>query len=645
MRTAFILLIGWALPLARAESPADDSTRVYQAADVVVTATRSRILAADSPTPLQVLTAADFFRANGGSVADVLQSASGVFLKDYGSEAQLKTISLRGLGSEHVLVLLNGTRINSVQNGLVDFSLLPLENIERIELVRGGSSALYGVDALGGVINLVTRNPSPGLHVRADAGRGSYGYERYAADLQAGFSGGGIGVGFVRDLGLDEYPFRLHQAGLPDTTVNRSDADFSRTTAYVNARGTLDDRTDVRLSFERSLAERGTPGPVKSASDRSNARQSDRDTRVTTAVTNRMGNWLQLQLSGGYQTGRQTYVDPAWMIDSHYESRSSSINPQAEILVASFDRLVLGGEYVEATLDGNDFDGTIKRRQSAVYVSNEYSWERAGEILDRILFYQTARYDRISDAGGPLHSDVSPKIGVNVRLLKEYDLRIRASYGKNFRAPSFNDLYYRGFSNPNLMPERSTSLDVGLLTTVERWGIHSAEATFFQADVTDRILFDPVRYVPVNIGKVESRGIEARYEWRPFSGAATLSASVTLTDAVKKNRVSAGDSTFGKQLPYIPMSGGTLAATVQVGRVSLHVTQILTGMRYTLEDNSRSLPGYALTNANANVSFRLAELTMRARVEISNVFGRDYRVFEDYPMPGRTWRFSVGVDY
>jgi vitamin B12 transporter len=89
-------------------------------------------------------------------VVDVLRSSEGIFLKDYGPTASLKTISLRGMAAEHILVLYDGTRLNNFQNGLVDFSLLPMNNIDRIEIVRGGNSALYGADAIGGIINIIS---------------------------------------------------------------------------------------------------------------------------------------------------------------------------------------------------------------------------------------------------------------------------------------------------------------------------------------------------------------------------------------------------------------------------------------------------------------------------------------------------------
>ena len=138
----------------------NDTTKTYHANEVVVTATRSSILQNDSPSPVDILTLQEIQRTNGSSVVDVLRSSEGFFLKDYGPTASLKTVSFRGMAAEHILVLYDGTRLNNFQNGQVDFSLLPMSNIDHIEVVRGGNSSLYGADAVGGIINIISSRPS-----------------------------------------------------------------------------------------------------------------------------------------------------------------------------------------------------------------------------------------------------------------------------------------------------------------------------------------------------------------------------------------------------------------------------------------------------------------------------------------------------
>ncbi len=646
MRTIALLFLPGALTIASAQAIPPDSLREYASPAVVVTATRSTILAADAPTALDVLTRTDITRSTGTTVGDVLRTAPGAFLKDYGPDAQLKTISLRGLSSEHVLVLLDGVRINDAQNGLVDFSLLPTDNIERIEIVRGGNSALYGEDAVGGVVNLVSRLPDPGLHARAEAAAGSYGYERYRAAVEVGTGTSGLIAGFMRDLGADNYPFFLHTPGMADTSLRRRNADFSRTLGYADVSALLGGRSDLRISIQRSAVDRGAPGTVMLPMDFSKARQGDHVTRIGGTLRNRSGDWLQLQLGFGYQAGTQTYIDPAWGMDSRADNTMTSINPQAIVSIASTDRLVVGGEYSVSTLTSGDFDGTIRRREGSVYLSNEYTWDRGGTILDKVLLYQSLRYDALTDVGSSMdRSAWSPKVGVNVRLIPQGDVRIRASYGSDFRAPTFNDLYYRGFSNPHLQPERSISFDAGVRSTVEAGGVHTIDVTWFSVSMKDRILFDLTQFIPVNIGRVESQGIEAQYEWRMMDDVLAIGGSFTATEALKTDRISPGDSTYRKQLPYVPTSNGTVHADVALGPFRAGISELLIGRRYSRPDNSAWLSPYALTDLSLSASIPAGALRVQVRVDVSNVFDRSYEVFNGYPMPGRTARLSLALQY
>ncbi|HTP11998.1 MAG TPA: TonB-dependent receptor plug domain-containing protein, partial [Bacteroidota bacterium] len=239
-----------------------DSVKTYQAADVVVTATRSEISEVDAPSPVDIVGPGRIQNVNGTSVADALQAYSGLFVRDHGGGATLKNVTLRGSATEHVLVLVDGNRYTNFQNGQVDFSLLRLDNVERIEVLHGGSSALYGADALGGVINILTKPAESNLGMRATASTGSYGYRRYAAGVQGGVSGMGLAAGYSDERGTDNFPFTLSRPGLPDTSLVRSNADYRNEEAFVNGDIQPDERSSVRVSVQHILAMHGVPGGV-----------------------------------------------------------------------------------------------------------------------------------------------------------------------------------------------------------------------------------------------------------------------------------------------------------------------------------------------------------------------------------------------
>ncbi len=178
LRLGQVLLIVMVLPLfpvrgQTAESSSDEE--VLEIERVIVTATRTEEKLLDVPGHATVITEEEIRASGARNLAEVLDLKAGVSISDYGPEGSQKSVSLRGSVTSHVLVLIDGTRANNTQNGVVDLSLIPLENIERIEIMRGGTSALYGADAVGGVINIITkRKPSNKYTVRVSIENGSY---------------------------------------------------------------------------------------------------------------------------------------------------------------------------------------------------------------------------------------------------------------------------------------------------------------------------------------------------------------------------------------------------------------------------------------------------------------------------------------
>ncbi len=629
--------------IATAQQAGEDTAKTYAAPDVVVTATRTSIPEKDAASPTEVLGTERIQNSTGTTVADALQDYTGVLVREYGGGESLATASLRGAASEHVLVLVDGNRFTGFQNGLVDFNLLPLDNVARIEILHGGASALYGSDAVGGVINVITRPADSDFHAFLNASGGSYGFQRYAAQIQGGMNDLSLLVGFSSERANNDYPFSLPPIGVFQETLHRQDADYRRQELYVNGNGKPDGQSSIDFSVQNVQADRGAPGPLFSPADASAARQTDKDITAQLRYRDEHLSAVILSLSSGFQYGYETYRDPnpSYPINSFYKSILFNVNPQVQSVLTREDRIVAGAEFVQGILQGNDFGKTIQRSQTSGYLSNEYTREFESPLFDRLVLFQTLRYDHFSDVGNAL----TPKLGFNLRIVPQGDLRIRASYGQSYRAPSFNDLYYVPFNNPDLHPEHSRSFDAGLLADGSWWGIHSLQVTYFYANTRDRIVFDPVSYLPVNIGRTVSQGVESAYRGTMFDGIVELFLNYTYTDARKRNSASSADSTFNKQLPLIPgnLLKATLSFRFQPFTVSLF--RLFTGIRPANEDNSDILSAHSITDASIAVVEPVGEWRLRAKFEVVNIFNVQYQVYPNYPMPGRTFRVEAGVTY
>ena len=262
-----------------------------------------------------------------------------------------------------------------------------MSNIDHIEVVRGGNSSLYGADAIGGIINIISSRPTDSLKIHADASLGSFDYNRYSADASGRTQGIGLVFGVMHDQAADDYPFIFHRPGLADTVQKRNGADFTRTQLYLNTDYSFDDRSGMTFSIQRVKSNQGAPGSLTFVS---NERQDDDAvTTVATFHSNHLDG-LSFTVNTGLTYDLQKYY-------SQTKTTLQSFNPQLQWIAASWDRFIVGGEFIEGHLEGMLPDAIIKRIQRSVYISNEMLFQRESESLDRLSLYGSIRYDALSE--------------------------------------------------------------------------------------------------------------------------------------------------------------------------------------------------------------------------------------------------------
>jgi outer membrane receptor for ferrienterochelin and colicins len=200
------------------------------------------------------------------------------------------------------------------------------------------------------------------------------------------------------------------------------------------------------------------------------------------------------------------------------------------------------------------------------------------------------------------------------------------------------------YSNPDVIPERSFAFDAGIMGNVDLSGEQTLQVTYFDIGTENKIVY-AADYKPYNIGKAENSGIEIRYDYHSSDGTIGAYAGCTFVDAVKKNRVSLTDSTYGKKLPYVPNSLGVFGLSVETSVGTININHSVTGVRYTNSDNSNSLPAYMLTDVNIAKKISLLSFQFTVRGAVSNIFDTDYQAVEGYPMVGRAYRIGMSIDY
>ena len=239
-----------------------DSTKTFFIEDVVISATRSEALSRKLPSSTYVVNKEQIKLNCGSSLASAMQGASGLFLKSYGGVGSLQTISLRGMSPEHTAILIDGIRVNNAQNGLIDLGVFSSSNIERIEVLKGGSSSLYGTDAVGGVINIITKNPIENGQCFLSSAVGSYNYHRFEQSVALKQNDNvSYQISLRNESGKGNYDFHFNN-GIASKTLQRNNADYKLFFADGKIIWNGSENLSNFFSLNVEKAERGSPNPV-----------------------------------------------------------------------------------------------------------------------------------------------------------------------------------------------------------------------------------------------------------------------------------------------------------------------------------------------------------------------------------------------
>ena len=630
---------------------ADSSSirRSYSLSEVVVTATRNQTLSAVAPSAVSILTFAQIATMPGSLLSSALGTSAGLFVRSYGGGSALQTVSLRGMGAEHTLVLVDGQRYNNLQNGQTDFGLFSNSNVERVEIVRGGYSALYGADAVGGVINIITKKPDELLtgYIHTTLGSNSFSANEIALSGSEPAAGGlGYRMLVRREQGRGNYEFEFSD-GQSTSIQRRNGEDFASmlAVAKLNYAFSSDVRSTLDISY--SGADRGVGGPVTDLQANGTARMSDVGVRSQVSLEWSLSPHFSATCRSQFTYSYKSYQDPHLLIDgspldSYYVNRTVFVTPELQLRLSPAMTGNAGLEIMRGWIESNEVLEKVRWQRSA-FISTQHIFPLATVTPFEVALYPSIRYDRFSDVA----ADVSPKLGINVGVLKEPELRVRSSYGKSFRVPTFNDLYWKEGGNPGLRPERSLSLDVGVVSSIRLFGMLHLELNYFSIDTRDRIVWTPGAggvWSPKNFSAVESKGIEAEARWAGFDGAVSLTLNSTWMNTTKQSEDYPGDPTNGKQLIYIPRQMVNATGAIRFEPLTFFVQQSWISFRYTTEVNDRFLPHYMVTLAAVKYSLQAGPLTLSTKLEITNLFNASYQVIALYPMPLREFRGTLGVE-
>jgi vitamin B12 transporter len=562
---------------------------------VQVTATRIERPLDEALASVTVLERSDIEASQAPDLIDLLGRQVGVDIARTGGPGGGSALFLRGGNSNHALILIDGIRVGSTGQGVFDFAHLPLEQIERIELVRGPRAALWGSDAIGGVVHIFTRDPSR-TSVRATAG--SYG--RAGASAGTGFGDDRRGFGFTAGY----QRLRGFSATNPDSVFSYDPDDDGYRNRNLSLRGRTTLGNQV-LAFQAI----GTNADVEFDRGTTEARNSSGGVTLAGELG---GRWSH-QLTLGHA---REDLDTVSSFSNTFQSRRTSLDWINTLQVGADARLNLGVNWQQENgSSSNIFAGRIfdeQRISKALFAG--YGGRFGAHVLDFSL-----RRDDSSQYGGETTGNAAWGWDINEAV------QVRLSWGEGFRAPNFNELYYPdggfGFAgNPDLRPESSQTWETGL--EFRPADGHRIGLSAYRSRVRDLIAFAaPVTNNAININHAELEGVELEYRFE--RGGWIAGGNLAWQDAVDA-RTDAPLLRRAKRKAHVDL-GYRFGNGLELGLDGDYVSD--------RADFGADLDAYALAHLRLawqfNPSWRL-----EARVE--NLTDRDYAVVYGYNTPGRS---------
>jgi len=601
IRCAVVSVLSVAAMTAAYAEPADRD-------QVIVTATRVSQPTEQIIGAVTILTREDIEQRQPQSMQELLRNETGIDITTTGGLGKISTTFIRGTESEHVLVLIDGVRAGSVTAGFTALEFLPVDQIERVEIVRGPRSSLYGSDAIGGVIQIFTRKG--GDLATARIGGGTEDTFQGSGSLHLDIDDTSLSASISKQSTQGFNACNGSSALSQGCFTEEPDRDgFSSTSGSLNV-------THRAGALELELGALFAEGHTEYDGSYQNETDFRQFAPHFKAAVTPTDNWRISLLAGS------THDDQDYMHDgdprSTYNTERRNASLQSDLSLSSNQIITLGADFLDDTIDSTDSFTSNSRDNGGVFA--EY---QIGIATHR--FTLSGRHDENQQFG----SHNTGNVGWKWQIVPS--LHIMAGYGSAFRAPSFNDLYSPFGGNPNLLPESSDSYEVGIGGDIGKtwtWGINA-----YQTDIKDLIELN-ASYEPENTAKAKIKGVEV--ETAATFGNTSVAASYSYVDP----RNNTPGPNYDNILQRRAQHSGRLQVAQQLGPVRLSSIVRMQSSRYNDAANTPNRELGEYTTVDVLGEYAVTE-RWQIDVKLTNILDKQYSTVYWYNEQGFAFLGSV----
>ncbi len=584
------------------------------APDAVVSASRTTQAVTDALPSTTVITRADIESGTATDVAGLLRQQVGLSIRQSGASGSMLGVAMRGGDSQHTLVLIDGVPFNNLSSGGASLEQMPLALIDRIEVVRGNVSALYGSQATGGLVQIFTRKAVSGNTADLSASLGSKGQRQAAAQLSMGDEQ----VQWTAGVAHEQTDAGSAQNGAfvnPDSDGSRNNS------ANIGVRVTPSERTEFGARLFQTQGHNDDDsvyGPVDGVEFNDNRTQN-----ATLFANHQWSDELSSALNLSHVSDRYDYTNRAYGMSetNRYETKNQQISLQNQ-WNGTAGKWNFGASHLRQTLDSSVGYLTKNRNTDSAWLGYQYEHNQHHLQIN-------GRFDRLSDLNRKNFLTGALNYGYDVSP----EWRVFAGFSNGFAAPSFNQLYYPPYcyagtcfesSNPNLKTEKANYGQFGAQWAQANLG---ARVTFFDTRYRDKIAND-IKYIPQNIAQARAKGVETHAwysvnDWKVDAGATYQEVRDRGSDA---------------QLIRQPRWSSNLTVGKTWNRWQAQVDWQTRSAMGDSPSYGGTAAGYGVLNAVAHYQ---VDQALKLGLTVGNVFNRAYAPLAGYNAMPRNVLFSV----
>ncbi|MBL80214.1 MAG: TonB-dependent vitamin B12 receptor [Nitrosomonadaceae bacterium] len=588
---------------------------------VIITANRTAQTADEILSSVTVISRKDIERRQVRSVVDLLRGTQGISIANYGGPGKSTSVFIRGTESDHILVLIDGVRAGSATSGGAAYENIPIEQIERIEIVRGPRSSLYGSEAIGGVIHIFTRKSrKEGLTPSFSISGGSYSTFAGSAGLAGRKKNGwfNINISGKNTNGFNSCTGKSFPNGAGCYT-NEPDKDGYHNVAGSFRAGYLfKNGLNIETNFLQSSGKNNYDGTFSNKSELTQRIFGGK------ALYSPFPFWRITFTGGRSRENSRDFLGKKYT--SRFNSRRDTITLQNDFTLNKSHLLTVGADYKKDNVSSSEDFTVTSRNNWGVFAQHQATVFKQNLEL-------SIRYDENEQFGG----NVTGGVGWGYTVTEW--LRLTASFGTAYKAPTFNELYYPGYSNANLRPEESLSFELGTSGKIKQanWAFN-----IYETQISDLIAYDATIFAPNNINKVKIRGFEGMISTRIKGWQ--ISTNLTLLDPQNKSY----GVNRGNILPRRAKQSFRLDVNRKFDKFTLFGlsfnesrigTQLLVvGQRYDDLANIRKLGSYVKLDIHGEYKMNQNWL-LQGRIE--NISNERYETASFYNQPGRNFFITL----